>query len=81
MRRGHGEAERLKTVEDEDTMLKRFLADVRLDMGRRKNSEKEAATSAAQRQVGTHLLRHRQACKAIGVCLMTIRYESRTVKT
>ncbi len=45
------EAKRLKTLEDENTKLKRLLADAMLD-------------NAA-------------ACKAIGFCRMTIRYETR----
>ncbi|NSY46316.1 IS3 family transposase [Agrobacterium tumefaciens] len=77
------EAKRLKTLEDENTKLKRLLADAMLDNAALKDLfGKEVVTPAARRKAVTHLMDHhqmseRRACKAIGYCRMTIRYETR----
>ncbi|WP_259185837.1 IS3 family transposase [Rhizobium sp. BK176] len=76
------EAKRLKTLEDENTKLKRLLADAMLDNAALKDLfGKEVVTPAAQRNAVAHLMNQhrmseRRACKAIGVCRMTVRYES-----
>jgi putative transposase len=77
------EAKRLKALEDENTKLKRLLADAMLDNAALKDLlGKEVVTPAARRKAVVHLMRHREmserrACKAIGFCRMTIRYETR----
>ncbi|TAU60890.1 IS3 family transposase [Rhizobium ruizarguesonis] len=77
------EAKRLKTLEDENTKLKRLLADAMLDNAALKDLfGKEVVTPAAKRKVVAHLMSHhemseRRACKAIGFCRMTVRYETR----
>ncbi|MGM5060365.1 MULTISPECIES: IS3-like element ISRle4 family transposase [Rhizobium] len=77
------EAKRLKTLEDENTKLKRLLADAMLDNAALKDLfGKEVVTPAAKRKAVAHLMIHhemseRRACKAIGFCRMTIRYETR----
>ncbi|UJL80381.1 IS3 family transposase (plasmid) [Agrobacterium vitis] len=77
------EAKRLKTLEDENTKLKRLLADAMLDNSALKDLfGKEVVTPAAKRKAVAHLMDHhqmseRRACKAIGFCRMTIRYETR----
>ncbi|QAS83253.1 IS3 family transposase (plasmid) [Rhizobium acidisoli] len=77
------EAKRLKTLEDENTKLKRLLADAMLDNAALKDLfGKEVVTPAAKRKAVAHLMSHhemseRRACKAIGFCRMTIRYETR----
>ncbi|MBY5495939.1 IS3 family transposase [Rhizobium leguminosarum] len=76
------EAKRLKTLEDENTKLKRLLADAMLDNAALKDLfGKEVVTPAARRKAVAHLMDHhqmseRRACKAIGFCRMTIRYET-----
>ncbi|NEK46936.1 IS3 family transposase [Rhizobium leguminosarum] len=77
------EAKRLKTLEDENTKLKRLLADAMLDNAALKDLfGKEVVTPAAKRNAVAHLMSHhemseRRACKAIGFCRMTVRYETR----
>ncbi|TAY43383.1 IS3 family transposase [Rhizobium ruizarguesonis] len=77
------EAKRLKTLEDENTKLKRLLADAMLDNAALKDLfGKEVVTPAAKRKVVAHLMSYhemseRRACKAIGFCRMTVRYETR----
>ncbi|EJC64618.1 LOW QUALITY PROTEIN: transposase [Rhizobium leguminosarum bv. viciae WSM1455] len=77
------EAKRLKTLEDENTKLKRLLADAMLDNAALKDLlGKEVVTPAAKRKAVAHLMSHhemseRRACKAIGFCRMTVRYETR----
>ncbi|NEH75023.1 IS3-like element ISRle4 family transposase, partial [Rhizobium leguminosarum] len=77
------EAKRLKTLEDENTKLKRLLADAMLDNAALKDLPgKEVVTPAAKRKAVAHLMSHhemseRRACKAIGFCRMTVRYETR----
>ncbi len=77
------EAKRLRTLEDENTKLKRLLAEAMLD-----NTEgplgKEVVTPAGKRKAVVHLretfgMSERRACKAIGCCRMTTRY--RTTRT
>ncbi|MBM7323482.1 IS3 family transposase [Agrobacterium sp. S2] len=76
------EAKRLKTLEDENTKLKRLLADAMLDNAALKDLfGKEVVTPAARRKAVAHLMDHhqmseRRACKAMGSCRMTIRYET-----
>ncbi|TAZ66161.1 IS3 family transposase [Rhizobium ruizarguesonis] len=77
------EAKRLKALEDENTKLKRLLADAMLDNAALKDLfGKEVVTPAAKRKAVAHLMNEhgmseRRACKAIGYCRMTIRYETR----
>ncbi|MBY3026735.1 IS3 family transposase [Rhizobium leguminosarum] len=77
------EAKRLRTLEDENTKLKRLLADAMLDNAALKDLfGKEVVTPAAKRKAVAHLMGHhemseRRACKAIGFCRMTVRYETR----
>ncbi|MBY3256455.1 IS3 family transposase [Rhizobium laguerreae] len=77
------EAKRLKTLEEENTKLKRLLADAMLDNAALKDLfGKEVVTPAAKRKAVAHLMSHhemseRRACKAIGFCRMTVRYETR----
>ncbi|MBY5533801.1 IS3 family transposase [Rhizobium leguminosarum] len=77
------EAKRLKTLEDENTKLKRLLADAMLDNAALKDLfGKEVVTPAAKRKAVAHLMSHhemseRRACKAIGFCRMTVRYQTR----
>ncbi|WP_086022819.1 IS3 family transposase [Sinorhizobium sp. CCBAU 05631] len=77
------EAKRLKTLEDENAKLKRLLADAMLDNAALKDLfGKEVVTPAAKRSAVAHLMSQhgmseRRACKAIGFCRMTIRYETR----
>ncbi|NKL81342.1 IS3 family transposase [Rhizobium leguminosarum] len=77
------EAKRLKTLEDENTKLKRLLADAMLDNAALKDLlGKEVVTPAAQRKAVAHLrnqhgMSERRACKAIGFCRMTIRYDTK----
>ncbi|MEH7845959.1 IS3 family transposase [Rhizobium laguerreae] len=77
------EAKRLKTLEDENTKLKRLLADAMLDNAALKDLfGKEVVTPAAKRKAVAHLMSHhgmseRRACKVIGFCRMTVRYETR----
>ncbi|WP_315783430.1 IS3 family transposase [Bradyrhizobium sp. SZCCHNPS1003] len=76
------EAKRLKTLEDENTRLKRLLADAMLDNAALKDLPgKEVVTPAAKRKavahlVGVHGMSERRACKAIGCCRMTVRYRT-----
>ncbi|ULJ72990.1 IS3 family transposase [Rhizobium gallicum] len=77
------EAKRLKTLEDENTKLKRLLAEAMLDNAALKDLfGKEVVTPAAKRNAVAHLMSQhgmseRRACKAIGFCRMTDRYETR----
>ncbi|WP_316203118.1 IS3 family transposase [Bradyrhizobium sp. SZCCHNRI30512] len=76
------EAKRLKTLEDENTRLKRLLADAMLDNAALKDLPgKEVVTPAAKRKAVAHLvdvhgMSERRACKAIGFCRMTVRYQT-----
>jgi putative transposase len=76
------EVKRLKTLEDENTRLKRLLADAMLDNAAPEGSSgKEVVTPAAKRKavahlVGIHEMSERRACKAIGCCRMTVRYQT-----
>ncbi|MGJ5176336.1 IS3 family transposase [Bradyrhizobium oligotrophicum] len=76
------EAKRLKTLEDENTRLKRLLADAMLDNAALKDLPgKEVVTRAAKRKavghlMGVHGMSERRACKAIGCCRMTVRYQT-----
>jgi hypothetical protein len=66
------EAKRLKTLEDENTKLKRLLADAMLGQhGAEGPLGKEVATPAGKRKAVVHLrgplgMSERRACKAIG---------------
>ncbi|HEU0149695.1 MAG TPA: IS3 family transposase [Bradyrhizobium sp.] len=73
------EAKRLKTLEDENTRLKRLLAD---NAALKDLPGKEVVTPAAKRKavahlVGDHGMSERRACKAIGCSRMTVRYQAR----
>ncbi|QOZ48646.1 IS3 family transposase [Bradyrhizobium sp. CCBAU 53340] len=76
------EAKRLKTLEDENTRLKRLLADAMLDNAALKDLPgKEVVTPATKRKAVAHLvdahgMSERRACKAIGCCRMTMRYRT-----
>ncbi|WP_416203010.1 IS3 family transposase [Bradyrhizobium yuanmingense] len=76
------EAKRLRTLEDENTKLKRLLADAMLDNAALKDLfGKEVVTPAAKRKAVAHLvdahgMSERRACKAIGCCRMTMRYRT-----
>ncbi|MER9708637.1 IS3 family transposase, partial [Mesorhizobium sp. M0204] len=76
------EARRLKALEDENTRLKRLLADAMLDNAALKDLVgKEMVTPAAKRKAVARLkegfgMSERRACKAIGCCRMTVRYET-----
>ncbi|WGR93648.1 IS3 family transposase [Bradyrhizobium sp. ISRA443] len=76
------EAKRLKTLEDENTRLKRLLADAMLDNAALKDLfGKEMVTPAGKRRAVAHLMdahgmSERRACKAIGCCRMTMRYKT-----
>ncbi|WP_408581402.1 IS3 family transposase [Bradyrhizobium barranii] len=76
------EAKRLKTLEDENTRLKRLLADAMLDNAALKDLlGKKLVTPAAKRKAVAHLvaahgMSERRACKAIGCCRMTMRYQT-----
>ncbi|MDT3686746.1 MAG: IS3 family transposase [Pseudorhodoplanes sp.] len=76
------EAKRLKSLEDENSRLKRLLADAMLDNVALKDLPgKEVVTPAAKRTAVAHLreaygMSERRACKTIGSCRMTIRYAS-----
>ncbi|WLA47921.1 IS3 family transposase [Bradyrhizobium elkanii] len=79
------EAKRLKALEDENTRLKRLLADAMLDNVALKDLPgKEMVTPAAERKAVAHLMdahgmSERRACKTIGSCRMTMRYK--TIRT
>ncbi|PBB98903.1 IS3 family transposase [Mesorhizobium sp. WSM3862] len=76
------EARRLKALEDENTRLKRLLADAMLDNAALKDlGGKEMVTPAAKRKAVARLkegfgMSERRACKAIGCCRMTVRYQT-----
>ncbi|MGY4430766.1 hypothetical protein ACVWWO_003243 [Bradyrhizobium sp. F1.13.1] len=76
------EAKRLKTPEDENTRLKRLLADAMLDNAALKDLlRKQVVTPAAKRRdvahlMDTHAMSERRACKGIGCCRLTIRYQT-----
>jgi putative transposase len=76
------EATRLKTLADENTKLKPLLADAMLDNAALERPfGKEVVTPAAKRNAVAHLMHQhrmseRRACKAIGFCRVTIRYET-----
>jgi putative transposase len=76
------EAKRLKTLEDENTCLKRLLADAMLDNAALKGPlGKEMVTPAGKRKAIAHLvdaygMSERRACKTIGCCRMTMRYQT-----
>ncbi|MCU0802064.1 MAG: IS3 family transposase [Rhodobacteraceae bacterium] len=75
------EAKRLKGLEDENARLKRLLADAMLDNAALKDLlGKKVVTPAAKRQAVAHLvasyeMSERRACRVIGCCRMTMRYE------
>ncbi len=76
------EAKRLKTLEDENTRLKRLAG--RRHAGQRGaegSLGKEMVTPAGKRKAVAHLrevfeMSERRACKAIGCCRMTMRYRT-----
>ncbi|WP_442238010.1 IS3 family transposase [Rhodopseudomonas pseudopalustris] len=76
------EAKRLKALEDENTRLKRLLADAMLGNAALKDLlGKKLVTPAAKRKAVAHLqtafqMSERRACKAIGCCRMTVRYQT-----
>ncbi|UPJ79280.1 IS3 family transposase [Bradyrhizobium sp. 183] len=76
------EAKRLRSLEDENTKLKRLLADAMLDNAALKDlGGKEVVTPAGKRKAVAHLvdahgMSERRACKAIGCCRMTMRYRT-----
>ncbi|MGY8685765.1 IS3 family transposase [Bradyrhizobium sp. UFLA05-153] len=76
------EAKWLRTLEDENTRLKRLLADAMLDNAALKDLlGNEVVTPAGKRKAVAHLMEaqgmsERRACKAIGCCRMTIRYRT-----
>ncbi|MGY4325593.1 transposase [Bradyrhizobium sp. LB7.2] len=71
------EAKRLRSLEDENTKLKRLLADAMLDNAALKDLVgKEVVTPATKRKAFAHLvdahgMSERRAYKAIGCCRMT----------
>ncbi|MFC3183269.1 IS3 family transposase [Cypionkella sinensis] len=75
------EAKRLKGLEDENARLKRLLADAMLDNAALKDLlGKKVVTPVAKRQAVAHLVAdhgmcERRACRVIGCCRMTMRYE------
>ncbi|TIL68271.1 IS3 family transposase [Mesorhizobium sp.] len=76
------EARRLKALEDENTRLKRLLADAMLDNAALKDLlGKKMVTPAAEREGVAHLrtafeMSERRACKTIGCCRMTVRHKA-----
>ncbi|WGR93095.1 IS3 family transposase [Bradyrhizobium sp. ISRA443] len=69
------EAKRLKALEDENTRLKRLLADAMLDNVALKDLfGKEMVTPAGKRKAVAHLWKAFGMSKAIGCCRMTMRY-------
>ncbi|RWO92492.1 IS3 family transposase [Mesorhizobium sp.] len=76
------EARRLKALEDENTRLKRLLADAMLDNAALKDLlGKKMVTPAAEREAVAHLrtafeMSERRACKTIGCCRMTVRHKA-----
>src|SRR4051812_8055318 len=76
------EAKRLRALEDENTRLKRLLADSMLENAAPEGPfGKEVVTPARKRKAVVHLrdafgMSERRACKAIGCCRMTMRYET-----
>jgi hypothetical protein len=74
------EATRLKTLEDENTRLKRLLANAMLDNAALKTFWVRSAP-AAKRKAVAHLvdvygMSERRACKAVGCCRKTMRYKA-----
>ncbi|WP_156317399.1 IS3 family transposase [Cypionkella psychrotolerans] len=75
------EAKRLKGFEDENARLKRLLADAMLDNAALKDLlGKKVVAPVAKRQavahlVASHEMSERRACRVIGCCRMTMRYE------
>ena len=76
------EAKRLRALEEENAKLKRMLAEAIAGQCRPEGSSgKEVVAPAAERKAVAHLMEHhgmseRRACKAIGCCRMTVRYQS-----
>jgi Transposase len=75
------EAKRLRSLEDENTKLKRLLADAMLDNVAQGSPGKEVVTPARERKavahlVGAHRMSERRACKAVGCCRRTMRYQT-----
>ena len=78
---GMGVSEARQALEDENTRLKRLLADAMLDNAAEGSRGKEVVTPAAKRKAVARLkegfgMSERRACKAIGCCRMTVRYET-----
>jgi hypothetical protein len=79
------EAKRLTALEEENTKLKKLLADAILDNAALKDLLiKKMVTPAVKREAvahlqGAHGMSERRACKAIGCDRMTVRYQSRPV--
>ena len=75
------EAKRLRTLEDENTRLKRLGGRHAGQRGLEGSRGKEMVTPAAKRKAVAHLrgafgMSERRACKAIGCCRMTMRYQT-----
>ncbi len=76
------EAKRLKALEDENARLKKLLADAMLDkLGVEGSSRKKMVTPAAERDAVAHLqttfgMSERRACRVLGCCRMTMRYQA-----
>jgi hypothetical protein len=70
------EAKRLKTLEDENTRLKRLLADAILDNAAFLGRNGDARGRGESCPVDACGISERRASKAIGYCRMTIRYQT-----
>jgi hypothetical protein len=78
------EAKRLKSLEDENTRLKRLLADAMLNNASLKdllvtNGDARCRAKAVARLRAAFEMSERRACKAIGCCRMSMRYKTTRV--
>ncbi len=74
------EAKRLKALENENGRLKKLLADAMLDNSgserpARKNGDACHEAASVAHLVQGHWMSERRACRVIGCCRMTMRYE------
>jgi putative transposase len=75
-------AKRLKQLEDENSKLKKLLAEAMLDNAMLKDiTSKKMVTPAVEREAVAHLVEayqvsQRRACKVVACCRMTVRYRS-----
>lgn len=72
------EAKRLKTLEDENTRLKRLLADAMLDNAalKERNGDARRQAESCRPSRSVHGMSERRARKAIGCCRMTMSYKA-----